>query len=152
MDVCSSDGRSNGLTAPLGPAQEMLLRAALVEAAVPPAAVGYVETHGTGTPMGDPIEVQALAHVLGEGIPDFVTVLCHDEFVICKLCFFRVYAHIRLYMQYISFVFTRISQLVSFLVVMWCNWICTQTGIRAQTKTNWVLASKGFQEKLLPNY
>ncbi|MBI5768908.1 MAG: thioester reductase domain-containing protein [Verrucomicrobia bacterium] len=61
------DGKSNGLTAPNGPAQEALLRAALADARATPAEVGAVETHGTGTVLGDPIEVGALAHVYGDG-------------------------------------------------------------------------------------
>ena len=59
------DGPSNGLTAPNGQAQEALLRQALENAAVDPDQIQYVETHGTGTPLGDPIEVLALANVLG---------------------------------------------------------------------------------------
>ncbi len=61
------DGASNGLTAPNGLAQEALLRQALENAAVHPAQIQYVETHGTGTVLGDPIEVQALSHVLSQG-------------------------------------------------------------------------------------
>ncbi len=58
------DGRTNGLTAPHGPSQEALLQAALADAAVAPGDVGYLEAHGTGTPLGDPIEVNAAAAVL----------------------------------------------------------------------------------------
>jgi len=61
------DGRSNGLTAPNGLAQEALLRQALENAAVNPDQIQYVETHGTGTSLGDPIEVLALANVLSRG-------------------------------------------------------------------------------------
>jgi acyl transferase domain-containing protein/ubiquinone/menaquinone biosynthesis C-methylase UbiE len=61
----NQDGRSNGLTAPNGPAQEAVIRAALENAGVAPLDVGYVETHGTGTSLGDPIEVQALSAMLG---------------------------------------------------------------------------------------
>ena len=63
----NQDGRSNGLTAPNGPSQVAVVRAALADAGVEPAAVGYVETHGTGTALGDPIEVQALGAALGPG-------------------------------------------------------------------------------------
>lgn len=60
------DGRSNGLTAPNGPAQEAVIRSALSSGRVSPQQISYVETHGTGTSLGDPIEVQALSAVLGE--------------------------------------------------------------------------------------
>jgi glutamate-1-semialdehyde-2,1-aminomutase len=63
----NQDGASNGLTAPNGLAQQAVLRAALHSAGVEPARVSYVETHGTGTPLGDPIEVEALKAVLSEG-------------------------------------------------------------------------------------
>ena len=61
------DGASNGLTAPNGRAQEAMLRQALEDAHLQPAQIQYVETHGTGTVLGDPIEVQALLQVLGAG-------------------------------------------------------------------------------------
>ncbi len=61
------DGRSNGLTAPSGPAQELVLRLALERAGVHPAEVDFVEAHGTGTPLGDAIEAQALGAVYGVG-------------------------------------------------------------------------------------
>lgn len=61
------DGQSAGFTVPSATAQQQVIRAALEQAAVKPADVGYVETHGTGTSLGDPIEVRALGAVLAEG-------------------------------------------------------------------------------------
>jgi hybrid polyketide synthase/nonribosomal peptide synthetase FtdB len=61
----NQDGRSNGLTAPSARAQERVVRAALQAARVEVGEVGYIEAHGTGTPLGDPIEVQALAKAFG---------------------------------------------------------------------------------------
>ncbi|WP_152552138.1 type I polyketide synthase [Actinokineospora spheciospongiae] len=61
------DGRTDGIMAPSGPAQEHLLRAAYAASGVDPASVGYVEAHGTGTRAGDPVEAGALAAVLGAG-------------------------------------------------------------------------------------
>ena len=61
----NQDGASSGLTAPNGSAQQQVIRGALARAGLAPEAVGYVETHGTGTPLGDPIEVEALKGVLG---------------------------------------------------------------------------------------
>ncbi len=63
----NQDGRSNGLTAPSGLAQQAVIRAALAAARVEAASIGYVETHGTGTSLGDPIEVEALVETLGPG-------------------------------------------------------------------------------------
>lgn len=60
------DGRSNGLVAPSTRAQVELLEAAYRHAGVDPARVRYVEGHGTGTVVGDPVEVQALAQVIGQ--------------------------------------------------------------------------------------
>ncbi len=60
------DGPSSNLTVPYGPAQEKLIRQALSNAQVEPTDVDYVECHGTGTPLGDPIEVEALASVYGK--------------------------------------------------------------------------------------
>jgi acyl transferase domain-containing protein/NADPH:quinone reductase-like Zn-dependent oxidoreductase len=61
------DGKSSGLTVPNGLAQQAVLRQALANAGVSPAQVGYIETHGTGTSLGDPIEVEALGIVFGGG-------------------------------------------------------------------------------------
>lgn len=61
------DGRASSLTAPNASAQVALVRAALADAGLQPADVQVVECHGTGTPLGDPIEVQALAESYGAG-------------------------------------------------------------------------------------
>lgn len=66
----NNDGRTNGLMAPSGEAQEALLREACRRSAVSPAEIHYVETHGTGTLLGDPIEVNTLGRVLAEGRDD----------------------------------------------------------------------------------
>ncbi|MET8805784.1 SDR family NAD(P)-dependent oxidoreductase [Streptomyces sp. NPDC004546] len=65
----NQDGRSQGLSAPNGPAQERVLRAALDAAGLAPDDVDHVEAHGTGTRLGDPIEGRALAAVFGPGRP-----------------------------------------------------------------------------------
>ena len=61
----NQDGASAGLTAPSGPAQEAVIRRALQAGGVAPADVGYIEAHGTGTSLGDPIELHALGAVFG---------------------------------------------------------------------------------------
>ncbi|WP_420877998.1 type I polyketide synthase [Sorangium cellulosum] len=63
------DGASSGITAPNGSSQQKVLRAALEDARLSPAEIDVVECHGTGTSLGDPIEVRALAAVYGEGRP-----------------------------------------------------------------------------------
>ncbi|MET0792004.1 MAG: SDR family NAD(P)-dependent oxidoreductase, partial [Polyangiaceae bacterium] len=62
----NQDGRSSGLTAPNGAAQEAVIRDALSNAGLSPSDISVVETHGTGTPLGDPIEVNALGRVFGQ--------------------------------------------------------------------------------------
>ncbi|WP_102417082.1 type I polyketide synthase [Mycobacterium sp. 4858] len=63
----NQDGASGGLTVPNGVAQQRVVAEALERAGVSARDVGYLEAHGTGTSLGDPIEVQAAAAVLGEG-------------------------------------------------------------------------------------
>ncbi|WP_051871528.1 hybrid non-ribosomal peptide synthetase/type I polyketide synthase [Streptomyces sclerotialus] len=60
----NQDGRASGITVPNAKAQRDVVRAALDAAGLAAADIDYVETHGTGTPLGDPIEVNALADVL----------------------------------------------------------------------------------------
>ena len=55
----NQDGRSSSLTAPNGPAQQEVVRAALAAAGLAAAGVAALSMHGTGTPLGDPIEVGA---------------------------------------------------------------------------------------------
>ena len=63
--ACNQDGKTSGMTAPNGPSQMECIRKALGQARVKPEQVSYIEAHGTGTPLGDPIEVSALNGVLG---------------------------------------------------------------------------------------
>ena len=60
----NQDGRSSSLTAPNGPAQQAVLRMALANGSCSPLRVTALEMHGTGTPLGDPIEMGAAAAVL----------------------------------------------------------------------------------------
>ena len=60
----NQDGRSNGLTAPNGPAQVDVIRNALLNSGISPDMIDYIEAHGTGTSLGDPIEMRALGEAL----------------------------------------------------------------------------------------
>ncbi len=63
----NQNGASAALPVPRGPAQERLIRDALERAGVSPSEVDYMEAHGTGTELGDSIELRAIAAVYGEG-------------------------------------------------------------------------------------
>ncbi|WP_430335791.1 polyketide synthase Pks13 [Rhodococcus sp. ACT016] len=63
----NQDGRSNGLLAPNPDAQADCLRHAYRDAGIAPSGVDYIEAHGTGTILGDPIEADALGRVVGRG-------------------------------------------------------------------------------------
>ena len=60
-------GASSGLTVPHTPALVQVIEAALSQAGIPPSEVDYLEAHGTGTAVGDPIEIDAVADVYGRG-------------------------------------------------------------------------------------
>ncbi len=66
----NQDGRTSSLTIPNEVSQRAMLRTALDRAGVDPAKVQYVEAHGPGTAVGDPIEARAIGAVFGPGRPD----------------------------------------------------------------------------------
>ncbi|ACB52427.1 probable polyketide synthase [Crocosphaera subtropica ATCC 51142] len=59
----NQDGRSSGLTVPNGPSQQAVIRQALENGKIDPAQISYIEAHGTGTSLGDPIEIGALGAI-----------------------------------------------------------------------------------------
>lgn len=63
----NQDGRTNGITVPSGEAQARLIRKVCADAKVNPGELQYIEAHGTSTPVGDPIEANALGKILEEG-------------------------------------------------------------------------------------
>lgn len=65
----TQDGLTNGLTAPNGPSQQAVIRQALADAGCHPHDISFIETHGTGTSLGDPIEVRSLRNVLMKDRP-----------------------------------------------------------------------------------
>ena len=65
----NQDGHSVGLTAPNPQAQAALIRQVLAAARLDASDVSYIEAHGTGTPLGDPIEVEALVEIFGAPRP-----------------------------------------------------------------------------------
>lgn len=60
----NQDGRSASMTAPSGPAQQMCIKASMAEARLAASEIAVAECHGTGTALGDPIEVSALRAVM----------------------------------------------------------------------------------------
>lgn len=65
----NQDGKTQGLTAPNGLSQQIAIRQALDMAKIPPAKISYIEAHGTGTVLGDPIEVESLKEIYGQPRP-----------------------------------------------------------------------------------
>lgn len=63
----NQDGRSSSLTAPNGPSQQEVIRAAVQLSSLKPSDVSHLQMHGTGTPLGDPIEMGAANAVLVDG-------------------------------------------------------------------------------------
>ncbi|MDF5753486.1 acyltransferase domain-containing protein [Spongiactinospora sp. TRM90649] len=63
----NQDGRTNGIMAPCGQAQEHVMTGALRAAGIEPGTVDYIEAHGTGTPLGDPMEAAAIGAIYGTG-------------------------------------------------------------------------------------
>lgn len=62
----NQDGKSNGLTAPNGVSQANLMKQVLKTSNLVSTDIEYIEMHGTGTKLGDPIEVNAVAEVYGQ--------------------------------------------------------------------------------------
>ncbi|MBU6398818.1 MAG: hypothetical protein KGS61_00735, partial [Verrucomicrobia bacterium] len=60
------DGRTHGYTVPNPSAQAALIRTALERGGIDPRTISYIEGHGTGTDLGDPVEVAGLARAFGE--------------------------------------------------------------------------------------
>ncbi len=67
--IVNTDGAKSGITVPSAAAQASLLKNAYLQAGIDPAQIDYIEAHGTGTAVGDPIETRALGEALGRHRP-----------------------------------------------------------------------------------
>ncbi|MBT6119011.1 MAG: SDR family NAD(P)-dependent oxidoreductase, partial [Rhodospirillaceae bacterium] len=65
----NQDGRTSSLTAPSAPSQTRLLSELYAKAGIDPASISYIEAHGTGTKLGDPIEAAALTDAFAGKLP-----------------------------------------------------------------------------------
>src|SRR4051794_12049564 len=65
----NQDGRTSGISAPNSQSQMACIRHALKQAAFSPEDIDYIEAHGTGTPLGDPIEMMALTQIFASSTP-----------------------------------------------------------------------------------
>ena len=65
----NQDGRTSGITAPSAPAQTQLIAELYAKSNIDPVSIGYLEAHGTGTKLGDPIEAAALADAFTKRVP-----------------------------------------------------------------------------------
>jgi acyl transferase domain-containing protein/acyl-CoA synthetase (AMP-forming)/AMP-acid ligase II/acyl carrier protein/ubiquinone/menaquinone biosynthesis C-methylase UbiE len=74
--VINHDGKSNSLRAPNLNAQKELIKTAYQDPDLPPESISYIEVHGTGTSLGDPIEFQALKEAFQEVNPDLPEGYC----------------------------------------------------------------------------
>ncbi|TWU50972.1 Phenolphthiocerol synthesis polyketide synthase type I Pks15/1 [Rubripirellula tenax] len=63
-------GRTSGISAPNGSAQKRVIEAAMKDGGINAEQIGYIEAHGTGTPLGDPIETDALGEVFAKRSDD----------------------------------------------------------------------------------
>lgn len=59
----NQDGKTRNMTTPNGDSQQAVAHDALIAANIDPSAVSYLEAHGTGTPLGDPIEIESILKV-----------------------------------------------------------------------------------------
>jgi amino acid adenylation domain-containing protein/non-ribosomal peptide synthase protein (TIGR01720 family) len=65
-NAANNDGRSNGITAPNPKAIQQVLTTAWKRAGIEPESLSYIEAHGPGTVLGDPVEVKGIKAAFGE--------------------------------------------------------------------------------------